>query len=105
MAHQQIGQTLRLISAVMQQQGLWQNAPPSDEKLASTLPFCVDTLTFSEWLQWVMYPKLIVIVETKATLPANSNMASMAEQAFKKEPSDTRELLALIVQLDQDITT
>ena len=105
MAHQQIGQTLRLISAVMQQQGLWQNEPPSDEKLASTLPFCVDTLTFSEWLQWVMYPKLIVIVETKAKLPANSNMASMAEQAFKKEPSDTRELLALIVQLDQDITT
>jgi uncharacterized protein YqcC (DUF446 family) len=104
MAHQQIGQTLRLISAVMQQQDLWQNEAPSNEKLASTLPFCVDTLTFSEWLQWVMFPKLIVIVETKAKLPANSNMATMAEQAFKKEPSDTKELLALIVKLDQDIT-
>ena len=104
MSHQQIGQTLRLISTVMKQQGLWQSEPPGDKKLASTLPFCVDTLTFCEWLQWVMLPKLIVIVETKAKLPANSNMATMAEQAFKKEPSDTKQLLALIVQLDQNIT-
>jgi len=104
MAHQHIGQTLRLISAEMQQLGLWQNEAPSAQKLASKLPFCVDTLTFAQWLQWVMFPKLVVIVETKAKLPANSNMATMAEQAFKKEPSDTKQLLALIVQLDQDIT-
>jgi uncharacterized protein YqcC (DUF446 family) len=104
MKHQLIAQTLQAITSQMQLQGLWQVEPPSPQKLASKLPFCVDTLTFSQWLQWVMFPKLFVIIETKATLPSKSNMAVMAEQAFKAETTDTAELLDLIRQLDQHIT-
>jgi len=104
MQHQQIAVTLAAITAQMQDKGLWQDTPPSKDKLASKLPFCVDTLTFSQWLQWVMFPKLFVIIETKAALPNKSNMAVMAEQAFKAENADTTELLALIKQLDSQIS-
>ena len=104
MRHQQIAGTLAAITAQMQETELWQSEPPSKAKLASKLPFCVDTLTFSQWLQWVMFPKFFVIIETKATLPSKSNMAVMAEQAYKAESADTTELLALIKQLDKHIS-
>jgi len=104
MRHQQIAVTLAAITGQMQDKAMWQDAPPSKAKLASKLPFCVDTLTFSQWLQWVMFPKLFVIIDTKATLPNKSNMAVMAEQAFKAESADTTELLVLIKQLDMQIS-
>ncbi len=104
MRHQQISATLRLVTAEMQRQGLWQDQPPATEKLSSKLPFCVDSLTFVEWLQWVMFPKLVAVIETRAKLPAASNMAVMAVQAFKTESADTNALLSLITQLDKDLT-
>ncbi|MCJ8300277.1 MAG: YqcC family protein [Pseudomonadales bacterium] len=101
--HLSIAKTLRAITAEMQRQSLWQDQPPTAEQLGSKLPFCVDTLTFVQWLQWVMFPRLFVIIESGATLPNNSNMATMAEQALKSETVATEQLLTLIVQLDKDI--
>lgn len=103
MKHQLIAQSLQAITLQMQQQGLLKAEPPSAEKLASKLPFCLDTLTFTQWLQWVMFPKLFFIIQTKAALPSNSNMAVMAEQAFKTEAADTNLLLELIKELDQHL--
>lgn len=105
MKHTAIAQTLSAITLEMQHLGLWDDIAPSSEKLASKLPFCVDTLTFSQWLQWVMFPKLFVIIETQAPLPSKSNMSVMAEQALKSEPADTDKLLAHITQLDKDIVS
>ncbi len=87
----------------MQTQGLWQTSPPAADKLTSKLPFCLDTLTFFEWLQWIMFPKLVDVIETKSKLPGKSNMAVMAEQAFKRESNSTDRLLTLIRQLDTDL--
>lgn len=101
--HLAIAHTLRAITAEMQRQKMWQDKPPTAEQLGSKLPFCVDTLTFVQWLQWIMFPRLFVIIETASTLPNNSNMANMAEQALKSETADTKKLLALVVQLDKDI--
>ena len=103
MKHTAIAQTLSSITKEMQHLGLWHDTAPSKQKLASKLPFCVDTLTFCEWLQWVMFPKLFVIIETKAQLPSKSNMSVMAQQALKAEDADTQQLLKLITQLDKDI--
>lgn len=105
MKHAAIAQVLSQITKEMQQLGLWHDVSPSQEKLASKLPFCVDTLTFCEWLQWVMFPKLFIIIETKASLPVKSNMAVMAEQALKREDANTDHLLTLITQLDKEIVS
>ena len=40
------------IEAQLRQMGLWQAVPPSPEALASSQPFCIDTLDFSQWLQF-----------------------------------------------------
>ncbi|MGR5543302.1 YqcC family protein, partial [Vibrio campbellii] len=31
---------------------IWQDTPPAQEKLMSSEPFAIDTLTPGEWLQW-----------------------------------------------------
>ncbi len=42
----------------LQQRQLWQDILPPDEALASSEPFCVDTLTFPQWLQFIFIPKM-----------------------------------------------
>ena len=47
--------------------GLWEDEAPSAEALASIEPFAVDTLSFSQWLQFIFVPKLYFIIEQKIT--------------------------------------
>lgn len=42
---QQMEDNMRAIS-------LWEGVSPPATAFASELPFCVDTLRFSQWLQW-----------------------------------------------------
>ena len=51
---------LEQLELELKQRSLWQMAPPTAEAMASTLPFCMDTLDFHQWLQFV----LIVLIET-----------------------------------------
>ena len=37
---------------------LWDADEPSPEALASTQPFCIDTLDFPQWLQFVFLPRM-----------------------------------------------
>lgn len=103
--HKELLLILNAISAQMMEKGLWQATPPSQEALSSPEPFCVDTLAFGEWIQWIMLPRLQQMAESHAVLPGNSDMFSMAEEAFKRVDVDTAELLSLILRLDQCLRT
>ena len=46
-----IADHLLLIERELVVQGWWDDEPPSDEALASTVPFAVDTLSFEQWLR------------------------------------------------------
>lgn len=85
----------------MEMQKLWAEQSPSADALASTQPFCVDTLMFSEWIQWLMIPRLQMMITQQMPLPQNSNMHAMAEEAFKTLNADTTQLESLIQQLDK----
>ncbi|MGY8870455.1 MAG: YqcC family protein [Pseudomonadales bacterium] len=99
--HSELLDILNAISNEMALKGLWQSTAPSDEALSSTQPFCVDTLTFCEWMQWIMLPKLEQMVKSQTALPNNSDMFSMAGEAFKRVEVDTKTLLNLVLKLDQ----
>lgn len=98
---QTVRQLLAEIRHEMQAIGLWQQQPPAPEALASTQPFCVDTLDFSEWLQWLLLPRLEEMIARDLPLPQNSDIQPMAEEVFKQLEADTEQLLALIGRLDQ----
>lgn len=103
-AHE-VSQILVEIRTEMQAIDRWAAQPPSDEALASTQPFCVDTLDFSEWVQWLLIPRLEQMIARELPLPQNSQIHPMAEEVFKQYDEDTDRLLGLLEQLDGLLST
>ncbi len=87
----------------LQRAELWEAQPPSPERLASSEPFCVDTLAFEQWLQWVFIPRLSALVASPnfSGLPNPSAIHAMAEQAFKDYPQDTQAVCEQIQCVDK----
>jgi uncharacterized protein YqcC (DUF446 family) len=70
------------IEAHLRQMNLWEDQHPSAEALASSQPFHVDTLSFTQWLQFVFLPTLHGLIETEQILPAECGISPMAEEYF-----------------------
>lgn len=79
---------------------LWQADRPSAQALASIQPFCVDTLSFPQWLQFIFLPTIQVLIENRQALPTNCGIAPMAEMYFVGAGNTVEELLALLKRLD-----
>lgn len=101
--HQQLTAVLSDIRAELQHLNRWQSQPPSAEALASQQPFAVDTLSFFEWTQWIMLPRFEALIQQQAPLPANCNIAPMAETAVQQEGIDGAQLITLFHRLDQTL--
>lgn len=87
----------------MRRIGLWESERPDDEALASLVPFCHDTLTFEQWLQWVFLPKMKAVVESGEDFPASSEIQPLAEYSLGRLPHETGRLLELICKFDDFI--
>lgn len=61
---------------------LWAEQAPANEALVSTQPFCVDTLPFEQWLQFVFLPRAYQLVESGQGFPGKCDISPMAEHAF-----------------------
>ena len=80
--------------------GLWQNIPPSAKALASDQPFCVDTLTLSQWLQFIFLPTLYSLMEEGRELPTRCGVAPMAEEYFKASELHVDALIVALREID-----
>lgn len=81
--------------------GLWAAESPSAEALASQQPFCVDTLDFEAWLQWIFLPRMKQLLEAGGPLPTASGIRPMAEERFRGRETETRALLAALEDFDR----
>ncbi len=70
------------IEAQLRQLNLWQEEQPAPEALTSKQPFCIDTLSFSQWLQFVFLPTMYRLLESGRALPTECAIAPMAEEYF-----------------------
>lgn len=100
----QVAEQLLLIERELRMLGWWQEEAPSAEALASREPFCVDTLTFEQWLQWIFLPRMKELLESGASLPSVSGIQAMAEVVYREQPSLTQRLQALLGEFDRLIT-
>ncbi|ART79635.1 YqcC family protein [Oceanisphaera avium] len=80
--------------------GWWSDTPPSHEALASELPFCVDTLSLAQWLQFVLLARLRQLLKLNRALPTEISVYPMAEYTYAGYEEDMQPLLAAIAQLD-----
>lgn len=83
MMREDIAAVLIDIEAELRQLGLWEDTPPPGEALASTQPFCIDTLTLSQWLQFVFLPTLYRMLEAEQALPGRCGIAPLAEEFYR----------------------
>ncbi len=99
-----LAEHLLLIERELRVLGWWQEQAPSAAALASQEPFCVDTLTFEQWLQWIFLPRMKQLLEADAALPSVSGIQPMAEMVYREQSGVTRRLLELLGEFDRLLT-
>lgn len=99
----EIVELLDKCQSLLERHGRWQTQPPAPDKMMSTAPFSVDTLTFLEWLQWVYIARLRAIIEAGATLPRGAKVAPYADESLRADGDPWPELVNLIERLDDMI--
>lgn len=100
----ELAEHLLLIERELRVLGWWQEQAPSAAALASQEPFCVDTLTFEQWLQWIFLPRMKQLLEADAALPSVSGIQPMAEMVYREQSGVTRRLLELLGEFDRLLT-
>ena len=100
----QVADLLLALESELRRQGLWEAEPPAPERLASSVPFCHDTLELQQWLQWVFVPRMGELVEQGGPLPGGSGIAPIAEYVFGQMAAETDELVRLLAEFDRVLT-
>ena len=98
-----IADLLLSMEAEMRRLELWEPQPPLAAALRSREPFCIDTLDFSQWVQWILIPRMKDLLERGEPFPAHSDIYPLAEEVLAGLGQDTRQLLQLIRQFDETI--
>ncbi|WP_456413247.1 YqcC family protein [Thiolapillus sp.] len=102
--YQELSLHLQRLEKELRLQGWWSDAAPSADALKSTAPFCHDSMTFEQWLQWIFLPKLWEIIHENAPLPENCAIAPMAEIAWRNQSAGTvTTLIELLTKIDSCI--
>ena len=96
----ELADSLLRVEAEMRRSGLWSDIAPSEEALASSQPFCIDTLVFTEWLQFIFLTRMKALVESNAPLPAVSGIAPMAEEHFRVRTESVGRLIQELTVID-----
>ena len=95
-----IADVLLEVEATLRTSGKWEKSRPPAAALVSAQPFCLDTLRFEQWLQWIFLPRMKQILEQNMPLPAKSGILVYAQESLPKEDPPTGSLLVLIKRFD-----
>lgn len=100
----ELQQLLLEIEAEMRAWSVWTATPPAASALQSIQPFAIDTLSFWQWVQWIMVPRFQQIIEQRQSLPPSSNMAPMAQEAIVSSGIKSSKLIDYFTSLDLLLT-
>ncbi len=89
------------IEAELRRLDWWEQASPGTAALASRQPFCVDTLRFEQWLQWVFIPGMRQLLDSGQSLPQQCAITEMGEVAYAAQPEQAAALLRLLKAFDR----
>ena len=103
--YHQIADVLLMLEVELRRQLLWSKEQPAEHLLSSIQPFCVDTLSFQQWLQFIFLPCMKDIIENGRQLPSCSDIAPMAAESFKLIKQQTDTVVNLLIECDQIIST
>ncbi|AKD37344.1 hypothetical protein I926_00070 [Pasteurella multocida subsp. multocida OH4807] len=82
--HQQTRLYLQQLQQVMVELNVWQTTPPEEQTFLSEQPFALDTMSPTEWLQWIFIPRMHALIESGAPLPSKILITPYLEEALKE---------------------
>ncbi len=100
--HHQLTSLLIDLECELRRAHFWHSEAPSAEALASPEPFCVDTMDFSQWLQFVFLPRMRALLDARGTLPAACDITTMAETVWAAN-LQAKNVIAVLQAFDQTI--
>ncbi|MCI0505974.1 MAG: YqcC family protein [Gammaproteobacteria bacterium] len=103
-SYQRINALLAAMQQEMERIGIWEENAPPVENLASSQPFCYDTLHVGQWLQWIFIPRMQTIVDQRFRIPQRCDIHPYAAESLEGYTIDSVTLLSLIREIDGVIT-
>lgn len=97
---QRLAVLLDHIESELQRLALWEAQPPPDRAFRSPNPFCFDTMSVPQWLQWVFVPQMRQTLSLGVPLPAACQVAPAVEVYFADVGADGGELVNLLEEFD-----
>ncbi|MGB2023814.1 MAG: YqcC family protein [Litorivicinaceae bacterium] len=95
---------LNALELGLRELGLWSDARPKAEHLASTMPFCYDTLELEQWLQFIFLGRMREVLEQGDALPESCAISPYVEMLSGAGKAVHPRLARLIKQVDWSIS-
>jgi uncharacterized protein YqcC (DUF446 family) len=98
----ELGRILQSLQRAMIEADHWSEAAINPASLNSQQPFCLDTMTFSQWLQFVMIPTMQRLIDTNQVLPQlikDQGIEPMARESYSSLEVE-QAIVAKISELD-----
>ncbi len=90
------------LEEILRMEGYWSDQAPEPSALASSEPFCIDTLSCTQWLQWIYIPRLQAMIAQSLPLPTRVQVQAYVEQALVG--LDANRLIDVVGRLDSSMT-
>lgn len=87
------------IEAEMKRIGYWSTEPLSDEAYRFKQAFAMDTMTFTQWLQFILIPRVHETLNGKGDFPPHSMVGTQAVREFDGDERASR-LVQLLNEFD-----
>src|SRR5262245_45512599 len=86
----------------MKRIGYWQSDPLRPEQYEFRSAFAMDTMAFSQWLQFIFIPRVKNMLETGEKFPSDSQNGAQAAREFDGDDR-AQGLVALLSEFDEII--
>jgi uncharacterized protein YqcC (DUF446 family) len=98
-AYEVVSTKLDDIEAEMKNIGYWQDAPLKTEQYDFRAAFAMDTMAFSQWIQFIFIPLVRNIIIEKGQFPSNSAVGTQAVREFDGD-DNAAQLVSLLSEFD-----
>jgi uncharacterized protein YqcC (DUF446 family) len=95
-----VKQRIDEIEAEMKRIGYWSDTPLPPEAYNFRQAFAMDTMAFSQWLQFVFVPRVNQLVQSGGAFPARSQVGAQAVRDFDGADEASR-LVSLLSEFDR----
>ena len=95
---QNASNAIRNIEQEMRKIGFWQDQPLRPEQMEFKQAFAMDTMTFTQWLQFIFVPRVHEAIAANQ-FPSSSSVGAQAVREFDGDP-EAAHLVNLLCEFD-----